>query len=90
MAKYRAIRACYGFRGQFWELGDVAEDVTKAEAERADVQAHFTLIKAGESDEVPPHRSLEPRETTTLSEIQENSSKSESVTPKPGPKGSRK
>jgi len=60
-------------------MGDVAEDVTKTEAERIDVKTHFSLIKQGESDEVPPHPSLLPPEPSTLVEVQENSQKTENL-----------
>lgn len=74
-SKYRAIRSCYGFRGRFWEQGDVAEDVTESEVKT--IPEHFEPIKPGVVDEVPSHPSFEPPEPTTLSDIQTKTAKQE-------------
>lgn len=75
MSNYRAIRSCYGFRGKFWDQGDVAEDVTEHEAKV--IPEHFELIPKGVSSEVPMHKAFEPPEPTTISELHGQTIKSE-------------
>lgn len=80
MAKtYRAKCESYGFRGQVWAKGQIAEDVTADE----EINEHFELVPQGEKAEAPNDPSFEPPEPTTLSEIQNNP-------PKPEPTQSRK
>lgn len=67
MAKsYRARVQSYGFRGKFWDVGEIADDVTDAENLPL---PHFTEIVIGDA---PANREPEEKEPNTLSELQDH------------------
>lgn len=72
---YRAKQDSYGFRGQHWQKGDIAEDVVDSEK----INEHFELVSAGVKAEPPKNPAFEPREPSTLSEIQDGQKKAKPV-----------
>lgn len=85
MAKYRAVRDSYGFRGRHWISGDIAHDVKEDEQ----IPDHFEPVPEDVAEK-SKDESFEPPEPTTLSEWQKRGQESVPAPglekPKPAPK----
>jgi hypothetical protein len=85
---YRAIVASCGFRNKYWDIDEIAEQVTPEEEK--DIPPHFVLVDGDDPVESEP----EEEEINTLSQLQEKEygrpTKAEHKHEKPGPKPKHK